>query len=199
MRSRVIAALLSVAIVAGAGGCTSDDGPDADPAPGASTTTPATGDVVTDTPTDAPDVEPANGEEAVVGVSLSLHIPAEGDWYVDDTGGSLVANAIIDGTGVEISGSDVLYDDTSIDDAARIVLRSENMSDLAHYRRVGNRTVAGVEGWVFEGTDANGRLTQFGTVHKGRIVKVYFGLRKGITRTAGDAMIDAVLASVEWR
>ena len=199
MHSRVPAALLSVVIAVGAGGCTSDDDPAADASPGATTTTATTDDGASDTPTEAPAVEPASGEKAVVGVTLSLRIPAEGDWSVDDSGGSLVANALIDDVGVTISGSDVLYDETSIDDAARTVLRTENMGGTDKYRRVENRIVAGVEGWVLEGKDENGRLTQFGTIHKGRIVRIYFVLRTGITKATGDALISSVLASVEWK
>lgn len=201
MRSRVIAALLVAAAVATASGCTSDDEPDADPSPPSTTSTTDGGetDSETDSPTVAPGVEPASGEKADLKTSLSLRVPAEGDWYVDDGGGTIFATATVGGGVVDILASDVLSDSTSIEESAvRMLDTLDNQPGLT-YRRVDNTTVSGVEGWVIEGKGAKARFRQFGTIHNGRIASIDFTVRTGVPPADAEELIASVLASVEWK
>ncbi|MCX6401870.1 MAG: hypothetical protein NTX33_18305 [Propionibacteriales bacterium] len=199
MRSRAIAPLLFALLVATASGCASDDvpGADADPAPTA--TTSATTGGRTDSPADVPAVEPASGEKADLKTSLSLRVPAEGDWYIDDGGGTIFATATVGGGVVDILASDVLSDSTSIDESAVRMLDTLDDQPGLSYRRVADTTVSGVEGWVIEGEGAKARFRQFGTLRNGRIASIDFTVRTGVPPADAEELIASVLASVEWK
>lgn len=195
MRSRVVAALSFVVIAAGAGGCSSDDEPYPDPSP--TTSAPASGG--SDSPADAPAVEPASGEKIELKTSLSLRVPEEGDWYVDDGGGSIFASATVGGGVVDILAGDVLSDSTSIEESAATMLDTLDDQPGLTYRRADDMTVSGVEGWVIEGQSAEQRFLQFGTLHAGRIVSIDFTIRTGVPAADAEELVASVLASVEWK
>lgn len=198
MRSRVIAALLFVVIVAAAGGCTSDDDPDAGRSAEATGTTSTAASAATSTTSDVPVVEPASGEQAVLGESLSLRLPSQGDWYLDDSGGSIFATATVDGVTVDIGGSDVLSDVDALDEGASLALDVLDDQPGMTYRRGDDITVAGKLCWVIDGESAGKRFKEVGTLHNGRIVHFDFTFRAPDEPAFAKDLIASVIASVEW-
>ena len=196
MRSRVVAALLFVAVVAGAAGCSSDDDPDADPS---SEATDTTSSVTTDATAEVSDVEPASGELVQLDTSVSLRLPKEYDWYTDDGGGSIFATATVDGVTVDVAASDVLWELEPLDDAAQTSLQTLEDVPGMTYRRVDNTTVAGIECWVIEGENAKKRYREIGTLRNGRLVHVGFTFHAADQPDFAEDMIASVLASVEWK
>lgn len=204
MRSRVVAALLFVVIAVAAGGCTSDDDPDAGPSPEATDTTSTgtstgTSTATSDATSDLPAVEPASGEEAELGDSLSLRVPAEGDWYIDDGGGSIFAAATVDGVTVDIGGSDVLSDIDVLDEGASLALDVLDDQPGMTYRRGDDITVSGKDCWVIDGRSGDKLFKEVGTLHKGRIVHFDFTFRAPEEPSFAKELMASVMASVEWK
>lgn len=198
MPSRVIASLVGAVLIAVVAGCGSAEDPDtAASSPSVGTPgTPGTS-AVEPSPTE-PEVEPASGELADLTTSLTLRVPAEGDWYVEG-GGSIFATAPVEGGTVDIGASDVLADRTSIDDgASRLIDTLDDIPGLT-YRRAADTTAAGVEGWVIEGTGDGQRFHQFGTWRNGRIVTVDFTIHGEVAPGLTEELIASVLASIEWK
>lgn len=194
MPSRVIASLLGALLIGVVAGCGSA-GPDPD---SSSSSAGATGSPSADPSPKQPEVAPASGELADLTTSLTLRVPADGDWYVEG-GGSIFATAPVGGGTVDIGASDVLADRTSIDDGAhRLIDTLDDIPGLT-YRRAADTTAAGVEGWVIEGTGEGQRFRQFGTWRKGRIVTVDFTIHGDVPAGMSEELISSVLASIEWK
>lgn len=195
MPSRAIAALVGALLVGVLAGCSSAGEPDPDSSPTAAS---PTGTPSVEPSPEVPDVEPASGERAELTTSLTLRVPADGDWYVEG-GGSIFATAPVGGGTVDIGASDVLADRTSIDDgASRLIDTLDDIPGLT-YRRAPDTTAAGVEGWVIEGTGDGQRFHQFGTWRNGRIVTVDFTIHGEVPPALTEELIDSVLASIEWK
>ena len=64
-------------------------------------------------------------------------------------------------------------------------------------KRVDNRTVAGVEGFVLESRTRRGLFYQYGAIYKKAFVSVTFEFPRD--NAQADAWVESVLASVEWQ
>lgn len=198
MPSRAVASLVGALLIGAVTGCGSADEPDPDSSSSSSSSTGPTGTPSVEPTPKAPEVEPASGERADLTTSLTLRVPADGDWYVEG-GGSIFATAPVGGGTVDIGASDVLADRTSIDDgASRLIDTLDDIPGLT-YRRAPDATAAGVEGWVIEGTGDDQRFHQFGTWRKGRIVTVDFTIHGDVAPALTEDLIASVLASIEWK
>lgn len=190
-RKTCAAVLLAVALA----GCSTDDGGDG--GPDAPTTAASSDDGTTSASpsADASDgVEPATGKE-MSDKYVSFRLPADEDWKVDH-GGTVGFLAPPDDrvSQINIGGAGATIDD--LDEAARLGLRS--MKDLRPTaKQEDNRTVGGLEGVVLSADDDRGYYYQFVTITAGTHVAIVFDLPRD--DAAAHELIDAVLASVEWK
>lgn len=192
MKSRkTCAALLLVLAVAG---CSSDDGPDGGPDDSSTAASPTDGATSTSPSGDGSSVAPATGKE-MSDKYVSFRLPADEDWEVD-YGGTVGFLAPPDDrvSQINIGGAGATIDD--LDEAARLGLRS--MKDVRPTaKQEDNRTAGGLEGIVLSAEDDRGYYYQFVTISAGTHVAIVFDLPRN--DAAAHELIDAVLASVEWK
>lgn len=173
-------------------GCSSDDEPGAtepsSPADGSSSPTDATTSA-------SPSVEAATGPQ-LSDDQLTARLPADDGWEVGNDGrsGYLDFDPSEPPSDVRLGGSG--GGTTDLDEVAAVVLTSEKDSRPAA-RREDNRTVAGLEGFVVTIEDDRGYHYEFGTITKGVHSSITFDLPRN--DAAAHELIDAVLASVEWK
>lgn len=191
---KVCAALLLAAALVG---CSTDDGPDDEPgavssiAPsqdGTATQSPSAGDSGSAT------VAPATGTE-MADDHVSFRLPADEAWDVA-YGGTVGYLAPPDDRiwQINIGGAGATID--NLDDAARLGLASMKETRPTA-RRDDDRTVAGLQGVVLSAEDDNGYAYTFTTISAGAHVSIAFDLPRN--DAAAHELIDAVLASVEWK
>lgn len=192
MNSRMACAavLLAVALA----GCSTDDGSDG--SPDAPTTAASSGATTSGSPSadESGRVEPATGKE-MSDKHVSFRLPADGDWEVD-YGGTVGFLAPPDDrvSQINIGGAGASIDD--LEEAARIGLKSvKDVRPTA--KREDDRTVGGLEGVVLSAEDDHGYYYEYSTISAGANVSIVFDLPRN--DAAAHELIDAVLASVEWK
>lgn len=191
MRSRVCGAVLLLTLLAG---CSSDDGTTGDPPgsgadPGGGTSTAPT----TDGTTGASDpVAPAAGRR-IRAEGFGYRLP-EGRWELV-SGGRTAGHFDEQGRSWQIGWGYSLAFDTDLDTVAANALDvlSETDDGLA---RGEDRTVAGVEGYVIEGSGPDGLVYEFGTVRGEGVPQLWFRFPEDSAQAR--EWIESVLASVEW-
>lgn len=206
MRSRVLAG--SVLLLLALGGC-SDPGSDdpAEPSGSASspesssggTTAPSPSPSESPTASESPAVTPASGPEVVATdlgePVLRFRAPAEGDWEVQP-GGALASTIQDDGRLASVGGRSVsVVAGEGLDYYVELTREAVEPTGL-ELERQDDREVAGVEGYVLEGTDSSGFNYYFGAIYDDVQVDVFFRLPRD--DAAGRALIESVLASAEW-
>lgn len=190
MKSRRTCAIVVLALALA--GC-SDDGPGGGTDDPPSSQAPSTGTPSTAT-SDAESVEPATGTP-MTSDWVDLHLPAEAEWIITRNGRS-GHHLSEDGTtyAVFIGSAGEGFD--SLDEVSRSavsVLRETRPSlELGD-----NRTVAGVEGLTMTAEDDGGYYYRFDTARDGFEVSISFEFP--VKDAAGEAWIESVLASVEWK
>lgn len=201
MRSRVCIAAVLLAALAG---CSGNDDPTADPSDPASSSaaSEASGSDSATNTTDAPDVAPADGR-LIRGDLFSYRLP-RGDWDLLMGGRSAYRSDPKLGGDWIISSSEFEQQLAhTIDQVAPNDLRRVRQ-DHPDARRIDNRTVNGIEGWVFEahGKNEYGQPSFFyayGAVAPdgASLVSLSFEFPKDTPQTR--EAIESVLASVEWK
>lgn len=196
-RALVGAALVLVAVLTGCSS-DSDDGPSGS---GRSSSTGSTASPDPNSPTTpaTPEVEPATGPPIVLedlGTPvLRLRLPDDLEWTL--RGGGDSASAVYpDGTFADVETlSAGVVDGKPFGYYADPTAETLEISG-PRLRRLDDRTVQGVEGFVLEGKDDEGLTYVFGTVHAGASAVVIFTIPGGEDQ-ARDR-IESVLASAEW-
>lgn len=192
MKSRRSCAAVALAIALALTGCSSDDGPDAaDPSSSSGgSPSPSASDSSA-----APTVEAATGLQ-LSSDQLTAHLPADEEWEVGNGGrsGYLDLDPSEPPSDIRLGGSG--RGATDLDALAAVVLQGEKDSRPSA-RREDNRTVAGLEGFVVTVEDGDGYHYEFGTISDGYHASVVFDLPRN--DAAAHELIDAVLASVEWK
>lgn len=195
MSSRKTWAALLVAL--SLAGCSSDDGADgADGGPDEQSTVAPSDGTASTSPSDtgSSSVAPATGKQ-MSDKYVSFRLPADEDWEVSG-GGTVGLLAPPDDrvSQINIGGAGATID--NLDDAARLGLKS--MKDVRPTaKQEDNRTAGGLEGVVLSADDDNGYYYQFVTITAGTHVAIVFDLPRN--DAAAHEVIDAVLASVEWK
>lgn len=189
MRSRVFVAATAAAMLALVVGCSSDaepSGPDAS----ASSTEPSTEEPsATDTSTGP---APATGQRVEASV-LDFRLPESARWSL--TRGGLSARYFDNDGGIWAVAVIELGDTPGLDRLARVA--EDVQPDLVpKARRLADRTVNGVEGYVLESDGRDRLYYEFGTVYEGQGFSLIFDFPP--SPRARD-WIDSVLASVEWK
>lgn len=195
MWSRVAVAVLVSGLVAG---CSSDDAvaPEGTDSPSAETSaSPTEPTPVESTP---PEVVPASGVKLTIsdldGEVLEYRLPESGDWEAGTDGRSAnmftraglwrvdsIASASLDGAQLGFYVK-----------SRRAGFPTGDMSP----RRVADREVDGVEGYVLESSGSDGLFYEYGAVHDDTYVNVQFTFPVK-TPEARD-VIESVLASATW-
>lgn len=191
MKSRRTCAAVALAFALALTGCSSDDGPDAaDPSSSAGSPS-----LTASASSEAPTVEAATGPQ-LSSDQLSAHLPADEGWEVGNGGrsGYLDLDPSEPPSDIRLGGSG--RGSADLDAVAAVVLQGEKDSRPAA-RREDNRTVAGLEGFVVTVEDGDGYHYEFGTITDGYHASVVFDLPRN--DAAAHGLIDAVLASVEWK
>lgn len=191
MRSRryCVAVVLAAALASTA--CSSDDRaePDTgDPTPAASS------DAGSPSDEGIGGVAPATGKQ-MSDDHISFRLPAGDPWEVD-YGGTVGFLAPPDDrvSQINIGGAGATIDDLA--EAARLGLASlKDVRPTA--RREANRTVAGQEVVVLAADDDHGYYYVVAAINAGTHVAIHFDLPRN--DAAAHDLIDAVLASVEWK
>ena len=193
MKSRrtCAAVLLALALA----GCSTDDGNDGG-TDGPSTSASSQDGTTTASPSadGSGSVAPATGKE-MSDKYVSFRLPADEDWVVDP-GGTVGVLAPPDDriSQINIGGAGATIDD--LDEAARLGL--ESMKDVRPTaKQEDNRVAGGLEGVVLSADDDHGYYYQFVTISAGTHVAIVFDLPRN--DAAAHELIDAVLASVEWK
>lgn len=186
---RTCAAVLLALALAGCSDDVQDPGTGDPPSSEAtSTASPA------DPTTEAPSAEPATGE-AMTSDWLDLRLPAEVDWIITRNGRS-GHHPAEDGTlysvllGTAGAGFDSLEEVSST--SLSVIRESRPSAQLGE-----NRVVAGVEGVTITAEDDRGYLYEFSTARGGSEYSISFQFP--VRDAAGEAWIESVLASVEWK
>lgn len=190
------AAALVLALV----GCSSDDDPSGEPTGDESSSsagaTPT--DEASETSAASPSVAPATGPR--IDAEVVYYRLPEADWLLGRDGQS--ANFYDDaGYTWRISSSPALAISRSIERLARSRLDLAD-EDFVGAKRLADRTVAGVEGYVLEagggrGTDRDGLFYEYGTVRGEHLIYIYFELPEDSPKAR--EWIESVLASFEWK
>ena len=194
------AALLLLALTAA--GCSSTDGADAGPD---SPSTTAASTTAASTPTGSTPADPSAEETGSVAPAtgpqlssdhLTLRLPADDDWEVG-TGGRTGYHDLdpsVPPSDIHLGGSGGGSED--LDALADVVLGGERGSRPSA-RREADRTVAGLKGFVVTAEDDKGYHYEFGAITGGYHASIVFDLPRN--DAAAHQLIEAVLASVEWR
>jgi hypothetical protein len=176
-------------------GCSTDDGSDGGPdSPSTAASSPDGTATASSSAGESGSVAPATGKE-MSDKYVSFRLPADEDWEVDG-GGTVGFLAPPDDrvSQINIGGAGATIDD--LDEAARLGLKS--MRDVRPTaEQEDNRTVGGLEGVVLAADDDHGYYYQFVTLSAGTHVAIVFDLPRN--DAAAHELIDAVLASVEWK
>jgi hypothetical protein len=195
-RRSCAALAIAVACVFASAGCSSDDG--SEPGAGDPTTSSSTPDGSSSpTPSGSPEgsSESATGQE-MSSEFLTLHLPADQAWEVDSDGESATFEpADDDPWDIHLGSAGSAGDDDLESLATALVQVRKAVYPTA--RRQDDRTVGGLEGVVVAAEDDRGYYFEFATVSRGETVTVNFSLPR--KDAAARALIDAVLASVEWK
>lgn len=173
-------------------GCSDDGqgaGPDDTPSSGATASSGSSA-----TASETPSVEPATGK-AMSSDRVAMHLPAEVDWTITRKGRS-GHHLSEDGTIYSVfigSGGEGFDSLEEVSRTALSVIRETRPS-----AQLGDdRTVAGVEGITVSAEDDRGYYYQFGTTRDGFEVSITFQFP--VKDAAGEAWIESVLASAEWK
>ena len=190
-RKTCAAVLLALALA----GCSTDDGQDGGP-DGPSTTASSQDGTTAASPSagESGSVAPATGKE-MSDKHVSFRLPADQDWEVD-YGGTVGFLAPPDDrvSQINIGGAGATIDD--LEEAARLGLKS--MRDVRPAaKREENRTAGGLDGVVLSAEDDDGYYYEYATITAGTHVAIVFDLPRN--DAAAHELIDAVLASVEWK
>ncbi|MBM9459739.1 hypothetical protein JK386_07470 [Nocardioides sp. zg-536] len=179
---------------------------DADVEPGepqTSTTSAGAAASPEESPTAAtPEVVPASGMELQTKDAVRVHAPETGGkWYaVGDGTRTVTAATNIDAGPVELTLAEFPTSSTDFEDIAVVDVETYGeFKDGAGIARGDDREVRGLSGWVLTGADDEYTYYRFGTIHAGVFVTVSLVLPKDLPDAEADALVESVLASVEWK
>lgn len=129
---------------------------------------------------------------------LSIRLTTDLDWQVSESGGSVYASGSRPGVGpIEMLADDHYTANTTIDEELKYHLQTLRRTTAFTYRRLAERTVGDVEGYVIVGKRAHGyRFYEWGTIRNGRSVLINFTYNASYA--GAEDLISSVLASVEW-
>lgn len=200
MRSRVhrlvLSAALATSLALGLAAC-GDDEPSGDPP--ASTPTDSTSDSSSGAGTDGPSEEPT--AEAATGPQLEsralrMRVFAAPGWDVRTLGSLMGASLDTDDGLFEVRVSGLETTATDLEAAAERAEEDEFIDRTAP-KRVENRVVDGVELFVLDGRAEGDRTVILGGYHGG--FQVNIDLDFPDDWPDADALIESMLASVEWK
>lgn len=193
MLSRVVLASIVIALVVG---CSSGEDTPAEPG-----RTDASSDSATAGASPTESSEPST-PEVVAAVGKKLTLQSSGDvlsfraptrkW---DASGSSASLSTLDGAWYVGGFSGPTFPHVSLDDSADIAL-DLNRGRFAKLRRVEDRTVSGIDGYVIEGGAGKELYYQFGALYGEVFATIEFELTEDTPEAR--ATIESVLASVEW-
>jgi hypothetical protein len=191
---------VAAALVLALAGCSSDDEPSSEPTgDGSSSSTGSTPtDGASETSSTSPSVTPATGPRIDAEV-VSYRLP-EADWLLTREGQS--ANFFDEaGYSWRISSSPAVAISHNVERQARSGLELAR-EDYVGAKRLADRSVAGVEGYVLEaggrrGADRDGLFYEYGTVHGDHTFSIYFEFPENSPRA--QEWVESVLASFEWK
>lgn len=192
MLSRLIVSMLALMMLVG---CGSDDEPSAG---GSSSGATASGEATPSTEPSGeaePEVAPATGKKLTIehlGELVASYRAPTRKWY--STGRSATWSSI-NGSWYLGGGAGITYPEISLDDAAEIAI--ENIKGrFAKVKRLDDRTVDGIEGYVIEGGAGKELFYEFGATYEEAFVTI--SLEIPVDTAAARGVIESVLASFEW-
>lgn len=198
MRSRIIPVVALIAIGIALAGC-GDDGDAGDDAPPKATHS-------SDQQTTGPTSEPSASVTAASGPvvendALRLHLFENEEW-IHVTDRSLVQGWVLDldeGTvGLTLTVASSGSSSTELEADAKLAEEGFANEDPPVTRQE-NRTVNGVELWVFSGEDDKDRQYYLGTDQGGYMLELKFRFPSTAQWPESEERIEEILASVEWK
>lgn len=192
--ARVLVAALLSSLALGLVAC-SDDDPSGDPTSEPTSTASETDSSESPSPDAAPSVEPATGEVIELN-ALRIRLVAREDWIVQRVGTTVVAALDGDTGTFQFGGGGIGTSGTDLDEAAEVARDIESAGDVP-LERLPNRTIDGIECFVLEGADDEERRYLVGGIHNGFRFDLEFEVY--LEWPDADAMIESMLASIEWK
>jgi hypothetical protein len=182
-------------------GCDGDEQADPKPSPSGSTSassdaSPSDPESTTGTPT--PTVVPASGETLTL-EQFTITMPAGWKVEQESDGGSAIQRGNDHTFGNIIVHSFDRIGIDSLDSFVTAYVKSRN-HDGYDLKRLDNRTIDGVEGWVVQGTDPLGDFTyEYGTFSDDQEIHVAFYYNIEYNPSADPfTVIEPVLATLTW-